>query len=223
MEFKSISYAITVCNESEEFRALTNFLLKNIRNSDEVVVQIDSSSATEEVRKEVLISALNFNSNHYIETPNFKSLEFPLDKDFSLFKNNLKNNCAKDYIFQIDADEIPTSLLIQNLPRILQKHPEAGLIHVPRINTVEGITSEHIEKWKWSLNNNNFINWPDWQPRIFKNTPSAKWNLPVHETLINYEGSSMFLPELEGYALLHHKTITKQERQNNLYDKLLNK
>tara|TARA_Y100000287_G_scaffold179696_1_gene173783 strand:- start:410 stop:1111 length:702 start_codon:yes stop_codon:yes gene_type:complete len=221
VEFKSISYAITVCDEAEELKSLLDFLLDNIRNKDEVVVQVDSSNTTEEVRKQILISSFNFNKDTYIECPSFKTIDFQLNKDFAKFKNNLKSNCSKDYIFQIDADEIPSSLLIQNLPRILQKYPEAGLIHVPRVNTVTGITEDHIKKWGWTVNHNDFINWPDWQPRIFKNNPNIYYSSPVHETILGYEGNPMFLPDLEGYALFHPKTIARQEKQNNLYKNLL--
>ena len=220
MEFKSISYAITVCDEAEELKRLISFLGDAIRNCNEIVVQMDSSSVTQAVIDQVFISSLDFNQTPYAETPNFKILEFPLDNDFSSFKNNLKLNCAGDFIFQIDADEMPSSLLIENIPRILQKYPDAGLIHVPRANTVEGITEDHIKKWNWNVNNNNLINWPDWQPRIFKNTPSARWHLAVHETIVGYEGPLLSLPQLQGYALHHHKTIDRQEKQNNLYEKI---
>ena len=36
-----------------------------------------------------------------------KVIEFALNKDFASFKNNLKDNCSGDYIFQIDSDEYP--------------------------------------------------------------------------------------------------------------------
>ena len=47
---KTISYAITVCNELEELTKLLNFLQTNIRKEDEIVIQYDESSVTDEVK-----------------------------------------------------------------------------------------------------------------------------------------------------------------------------
>ena len=47
----SISYAITVCNELEEIIKLLNFLQLHIRPEDEIVIQYDSTSATQEVKE----------------------------------------------------------------------------------------------------------------------------------------------------------------------------
>ena len=201
----SISYAVTASTEHLELESLLSLLTDSAREIDEIVVQIDSNSATQEIRD--------------ISSPSVKFIEFPLNNHFGNFKNNLKSNCSKDYIFQIDADELPSEDLLKVLPEILSTHPDPGLFHVPRVNTVEGITQAHIEKWKWSQNQFGWINWPDWQPRIFKNLPTIKWELPVHETIVNY-GSAVFLPAEEGYSLRHPKTIIKQESQNDFYSTL---
>ena len=42
------------------------------------------------------------------------------------------------------------------------------MLLVPRVNTVEGLTQEHINKWRWNVNENGWINWPDYQTRINK-------------------------------------------------------
>jgi hypothetical protein len=200
----SISYAITACNEHAELERLLDHLDDWIRDIDEVVIQLDTT-ATEEV-KEVCY-----------KYPVFTLIEYPLNKDFASFKNNLKNYCTKDYIFQIDADENLSENLILSLPEILELNPEIELYAVPRINTVEGLTQEHINKWGWYVNENGWINYPDYQTRIFKNIPEIKWINKVHERLVGAKNGSHFP---EGYDLIHPKTIERQEKQNNYYNTL---
>ena len=122
----SISYAITAHNEHEELERLLFILDQNIQDIDEVVIQLDTT-ATEEV-KEVCY-----------KYPAFTLIEFPLNRDFASFKNNLKSKCTRDYIFQIDADEYPSYILIGNLPQVLELNPDVELFRVPRVNKVEGI------------------------------------------------------------------------------------
>ena len=50
--------------------------------------------------------------------------------------------CTKDYIVNIDSDELPNVELLNILPGILEANPEVDLYYVPRINTVSGITDE---------------------------------------------------------------------------------
>jgi glycosyltransferase involved in cell wall biosynthesis len=196
----SISYAITACNEHIELARLLELLKNNIRPEDEIVIQLDIDNATKEVR-----TIANKYTMH------------PLNGDFATFKNHLKKFCTKDYIFQIDADEYLSEALLTFLPEILELNPEVELYAVPRINTVEGLTSEHINKWGWYLNENGWINYPDYQTRIFKNIPEIKWINKVHERLVGAKNGS-HLPE--GYDLIHPKTIERQEKQNQLYEKL---
>jgi hypothetical protein len=201
----SISYAITACNEHEELERLLDHLNDWIREENEIVIQLDTT-ATEEV-KEVAF-----------KYPDITTVTaFPLAGDFAQFKNNLKNYCTKDYIFQIDADENLSQDLILNLPEILKLNPEVDLYAVPRINTVKGLTSEHINKWGWYINEKGWINYPDYQTRILKNIPEIKWINKVHERLV---GAKTTVPLPEGYELIHPKTIERQEKQNNYYNTL---
>ena len=203
-----ISYAITVCNELEELTTLLNFLQLNIRKEDEIVIQYDESSVTDEV-KEYITLMDSMHDNH-------KVIGFPLNKDFASFKNNLKSHCSGDYIFQIDADEIPHQVLIGNLPNLLENNP-VDIIFVPRVNTVEGLTEQHIQKWGWKVNENGWVNWPDYQTRIYKNTPDVTWMNKVHESITGYNTFSNF-PAEEHWSLYHHKQIQRQEKQNKFYE-----
>jgi hypothetical protein len=143
---------------------------------------------------------------------------YPLDKDFATFKNNLIALCSKDYIFQIDADEYPSEWLLDYLPSVLEANPETEVFLVPRINTVEGITQEHIDKWRWNVEEGR-INFPDYQWRIWKNKPEIKWINKVHERLDGF-GLYTSLPSLDSCCLYHPKTIERQEKQNQFYDTL---
>ena len=208
----SISYAVTVCNEIDELAQLLNFLQLHIREEDEIVIQYDEASVTKEVADYLnLINVMH--SNH-------KVVGFSLNNDFASFKNNLKSHCSKDYIFQIDADELPCTPIIESLPSILESNPEIDVYLVPRVNTVEGLTDEHITKWGWNVNSEGWVNWPDYQWRIYKNAPYITWKNKVHEVLEGFKTYAP-LPAKEELSLYHPKDIKRQEKQNNYYDTLL--
>ena len=202
-----ISYAITVCNELEEVKRLVNFLLSNKREEDEIVILYDQSGGTQEVLNylDIIKAEVQLRSDF------FKG-------HFANWKNLLTSYCTGNYIFQIDADEIPHINLIQNLPTLLKTN-DIDMLRIPRVNTVEGLTEEHIKKWGWNVNEKGWVNWADWQMRIYKNSPHIKWVNKVHEVLEGFKIHGM-LPVEEEWALYHPKTIDRQERQNNYYDTL---
>ena len=138
---------------------------------------------------------------------------------FADWKNKLTSYCTGDFIFQIDADEYPHPYFIADLPAIIESNPEVDLYLVPRVNTVEGLAPEHIQKWGWRVDGNGWVNWPDWQHRVYRNSPEIKWQNKVHEILAGQKRFT-YLPQSEEYALFHPKTIQRQEKQNNYYDTL---
>jgi glycosyltransferase involved in cell wall biosynthesis len=202
-----ISYAITVHNELEELMKLLDFLNNNIREEDEVVIQYDEGGVTDEVLEFLKIKQ---------KIHGYTVVGFPLNKDFASYKNNLKENCKGDYIFQIDADEIPHEVMIAYLPEVLESNP-VDIIFVPRVNTVNGLTQKHISKWRWNVNEKGWVNWPDYQTRIYKNTEDVTWMNKVHEKITGYDTFSNF-PAEEHWALYHPKQINRQEQQNQFYD-----
>ena len=204
-----ISYAIPVCNEHEELKRLLDFLIKNIREEDEIVVQCDQGNTTPEVY-EVL--------GTWQGGP-LKVIEFPLNGHFANFKNNLKENCSGNWIFQIDADEYPDEYLINVLPNLLEENNDIDVFLVPRINEVLGITPTHLGEWGWNMSDKGWINYPDYQTRILRNTPEIKWHNKVHEVVKGHKKFAM-LPTNPEYSLWHPKEITRQEAQNNFYDNL---
>jgi len=197
----SISYAITACNEHVELERLLNQLSSSIRDEDEIVVQMDIT-ATEEVKAVV---------NKY----KLMNYFHPLNKDFATFKNNLKSLCTKDYIFQIDADEYLSEELLTYLPAILEDNNSVEMFSIPRINTVEGLTQEHIRQWGWRVDERGWVNYPDYQNRILKNKPEIHWVNKVHEKIIGAMTTTEIPPGLD---LIHPKTIERQEKQNNYYN-----
>jgi len=205
-----ISYAITVCNEFVEIQTLVNFLLDHKRHEDSIVVLYDTKNGHEGI--EQFLRAKSVNCEISWLPGEFKG-------HFADWKNKLTSMCDSDYIFQIDADEIPNRLLIKNLPKIIESNPDNEVYLVPRVNTVEGLTNEHIQKWGWKVDDKGWVNWPDYQWRIWKNKPEIKWVNKVHEVLEGHKTYSP-LPSMEDLSLYHHKQIKKQEKQNNYYNTL---
>lgn len=244
-----ISYAITVYNELKEIQKLLPFLSKFIKDEDEIVIVFDSNNGTQEVLDYVIeFSTQNNNINVF---------KFPFEKDFSKLKNYLTDCCNQPYIFNIDADEIPTESLITNIKSVIEKNPDIEVFWIPRINTVEGLTLSHVKRWRWNitkleecknealfkdinqepyklLNHYNLItktnkgiiyyydpvvNFPDYQLRLYKNSPEIRWHKKVHESLKGHKTETKFPPEPK-WCLLHPKEISKQEYQNNLYSQI---
>ena len=205
-----ISYAVTVCNEFTEIQKLIPYLLDNIRPEDEIVILYDSKNGDEKVEEYLRAKSVN-------PTYSWHSGEF--DGHFADWKNKLTDLCNGDYIFQIDADEIPNKELIENLPQILEMN-SVDVILVPRVNLVDGLTDEYIKKWNWSVDDKGRVNWPDPQWRVYKKSESIRWINKVHEKLEGYDTISN-LPWVEELSLFHHKDIDKQIKQNDYYDTLV--
>jgi hypothetical protein len=204
-----ISYAITVCNELDEIKRLVPFLRQYKRPEDEICVLLDKPKASQAL----LDQLYRYSSADWITLKESK-----FSGHFADWKNELTRMCSGDYIFQIDADELPNELLIENLHIILENN-QSDIILVPRVNMVQGITPQHLQAWGWRQNEKGWVQWPDHQWRIYKNIPDIKWENKLHEVLNGYKTYAN-LSEMEEYALYHYKTIERQEKQNNYYNTL---
>ena len=204
-----ISYGITVCNELKEIKTLLPLLIEHKRVEDEIIVLYDEKNG----KQEVLDYLLPFNKLPNVQT--WRGMVFV--NDFAIWKNKLNGYCSGDYIFQLDADELITKELIQDLPSVIESNLEVDLFVFPRINTVKGITDDHIKRWGWRIDEKGRINFPDWQGRLYKK--GLNWHGKVHEKIIGAKTYSL-MPEDDGYCIIHEKTIERQERQNNLYSKI---
>ena len=203
-----VSYGITVHNEAEELKRLLNILTNKIDKEDEIVICIDGDD--EKVESVV---------GEYLSENEAIVYKRKLDGDFAAQKNSVIENSTGDYIFHIDADEYPSDGLLEYVKPILEAN-DIDLIWVPRVNTVDGITEQHIQQWGWRVSDAGWINYPDYQSRIFKNSPEIRWKSKVHERIFGAETFS-HLPPNETLSLYHPKTIDKQEEQNNFYSKLM--
>ena len=205
-----ISYAVTVCNEFTEIQRLMSVLLEKKRHEDEIVILYDSEHGDPRIEDYLRSHSVNGEFNWFSEKFN---------NHFAEWKNKLTSFCDGDYIFQIDADEIPDETLIKELPVILESNPEVEVYLVPRVNTVEGMSQDHMQQWGWNVNAEGWINWPDYQWRIYLNTSRITWKNKVHEVLNGFTHYAP-LPMDVDYALYHPKTIERQEKQNNYYNTL---
>ena len=204
-----ISYGITVHNEADELNKLLDVLLDNIDDEDEVVICVDGED--DAVRFELDIYSKVFSdSNRFM-----KIYQRKLDGDFAAHKNSVIENSTGDYIFHIDADEYPNEILLEQLKKILEMN-DVDLVWIPRVNTVEGMTQQDIQKWGWRISENNWVNYPDYQSRVFRNHKDIRWTRPLHEYITGCKTYS-HLPPNEELSLYHPKTMEKQEQQNKFY------
>ena len=160
-----LSYSILTHNETDSLLKLIQFLVKHKDEEDEIVILDDYSD--DEKTKEILdtmcsIHKITFEQRHLL-------------KDYAGQKNHLTRMCKGKYIFNIDADELPNKWLMKNIKSILEANPSIDLYWVPRVNTVKGLTQEHIDKWRWQVNEKGWVNFPDFQGRIWRNRPNILW------------------------------------------------
>ena len=202
-----VSYGITVHNEAEELKRLLNILTDKIDKEDEIVICIDG----DDVKVEAVLG-------EYLSENEASVYKRKLNGDFPAQKNSVIENSTGDYIFHIDADEYPSDGLLEYVKPILEAN-DIDLIWVPRVNTVDGITEQHIQQWGWRVSEAGWVNYPDYQSRIFKNSPEIRWKSKVHERIFGAQTFS-HLPPNETMSLYHPKTIDKQEKQNKFYEGL---
>jgi glycosyltransferase involved in cell wall biosynthesis len=208
-----ISYGITICDEAEELHNLLSHLQSLIDDNDEVIILRDMTKTS------VLVSRIIEKHISLYNPGQIKVVESSLNGDFATFKNQLITNSDGDYLFQIDADEMPNPFLIENIKPILKVNENIDCFYIPRINIVDGITSEHVTRWGWRLDEKQRINFPDPQMRILKLNKGIVWKNRVHEVLTNWKTVSE-LPYEDDFCLYHIKSIEKQEKQNNFYNTL---
>ena len=205
-----ISYAILCHSETDSLRDLIETVYQNKQKQDEIVIVADTTSTDE------TLGILT----EYKEKYNIIWEKHSLNKDFAQQKNYLNSLCSGRYIFNLDADELPPKYLMDNI-HIICSENDCDLYWVPRVNTVDGLTQEHINKWGWGVNEKGWVNFPDYQARLYKNIDYIKWVRPVHEIV---EGSKThtYLPKEELFSIRHYKDIKTQENQNNLYMGIVN-
>ena len=208
-----ISYGITVHNEADELNKLLEVLVHKTNSEDEIIVCIDDTNGEDDAVRFVLDSW----TQQYAHSKMMKVYQRKLNKDFSAQKNSVIENAVGDYIFHIDADEYPNEILLQQLKQILEIN-DVDLVWIPRVNTIDGMKDEHINRWGWRVTEKGWVNYPDYQARVFRRDSEIRWERPLHEVIRGYKTYS-HLPPHEELSLYHPKTIERQEEQNMFYNK----
>ena len=209
----NISYGITVYNEADELNKLLEVLVHKTDAEDEIIVCVDDTNGEDDAVRFVLDSW----TQQYAHTKMIKVYQRKLNKDFAAQKNSVIENAVGDYIFHIDADEYPNEILLQQLKQILEIN-DVDLVWIPRVNTIDGMKDEHINRWGWRVTEKGWVNYPDYQARVFRRDSEIRWERPLHEVIRGYKTYS-HLPPNEELSLYHPKTIERQEEQNMFYNK----
>jgi len=215
-----LSYAICVCNESKDLYSLLAFLKKMKDPEDEINVLVDSAHVTPQTEGVLRYFEGDIVQNHR-----------DFDGNFATHRNYHLEKCNGDYVFQIDADEMPQEGLLKNLKDIIsEQKPDA--VWVPRINIHPGGTEEWFKMRKYNVNDMGWINWPDMQCRIFKISSDIRYGRELHEMIQGAKTHGQVPPNPK-LALWHIKSVEKQDnrwdaegnyllpKNDNLYDKLL--
>ena len=202
----TISYAILTHNEGEYIETLLSFLTKYKRAEDEIVIVDDFSD--DELTKATLA-----------KYKDQITLQYRVFDGDATQKNYLNSLCTKDYILQLDADELIDLQLLNMLPNLLELNDTVDLFIMPRINTVEGLTPEWSNKWGWRVNEKGWVNFPDWQMRLYRNCDWVKWEGLLHSKVVGYKTFINF-PEDKLFCILHPKQLDRQIEQNTLYTKI---
>jgi hypothetical protein len=191
-----LSYTVQVCNESRELYSLLNFLIKVIDKEDEILVIVDSLHVTDKVK----LVLKHFEEKIIVYERPFDT--FYLNTTFTLSK------CTGDYVFILDADEMPQELLIKELKKVLSEN-NVDILYWPRINIHPGVTQEFLTKNKFKINQCGWINWPDHQGRILKK--DIQMTNELHTKPITTNKIIGSLGENPQCAVWHIKSIEKQE------------
>lgn len=139
-----ISFAICTHNETREFNELNMLLQKFIDKDDQneyEIVVIDDFSSDEGMQALLAL----------VELEGVKIHEHALNGDFAAHKNFMNSQCSGDWILNLDADEKISESLLEMIPFLIENNPTIDAYWLPRINTVEGLTIEHVAKWLWSI------------------------------------------------------------------------
>lgn len=200
----SVTYAICVCNEHKELHDLLSFLTVTKRPDDDINILVDALKCTDAVRR-VLKRFEKVISVH----------ERAFDGDFASHRNHHATLCKGEYIFVLDADEIPQEALMDRVREFTGE-----ILYVPRINICPGYTKHFLNKHNFRVTNTGFINWPDYQGRFYKNHAGIRWVGGVHEKLTGNDGAPQLLSADPEHAIWHVKSVARQNGQKDFYDEL---
>lgn len=137
-----------------------------------------------------------------------KLLEKKWDDNFEIQKNYALDNTNNDWRILIDADESFDHLLWNQIPWHIWAADQEGVdcISLPRINIVNDLTHEMVENQGWQLSFFNWINYPDYQERIYKK--NCRYAGRTHERIVGSKNNSALI----GQHIVHRKSFDRQAR-----------
>ena len=209
-----ISFALLCHNEDESLQTLMGQLLVPRQYEYEIIIVHD----VDKPRTSEVIEYYRKNR------PDIKLYERPLNNDYAAQKNFMTEKCSGDYIINPDADELFPEYLLENIHLIIEQN-DTECIWLPRTNIVNGMTPELAPRFGFRLNEKGWINWPDFQSRVYKNDyPRIHWKKPVHERITGYKTHSLLpfdVEMAEHLAIVHKKDMDTQIRQNQKYAQIM--
>ena len=211
-----ISYCITVYNEKEYIKNLLDKLSRCKTDDEEIVVVQTYKDISEK-------NQLFFNEirDIVLSYPNIIYNTYHFENNFANLKNYMNGFATKSYIFNLDADEDLSDESFPMLRDMLTRDVTYDLYLLPRINIVDGLTPEDVKKWNWTVTEQGWVNWPDFQSRIYKNESNIKWYGSVHEQIIGDKNRAVIDPQHTSVAIIHKKDIERQRTQNEHYDNIV--
>ncbi len=162
-----LSVSIITFNEEEN---LPN-ALKSIKDIAEEIIIVDSGSTDKTVS-----IAKDYGAKVFIEKW----------KGYVAQKNSALEKCTKDWILSLDADEIVSEELKDNIIRVINS-PDADGYYINRITYYSGKFLKH--SWQ-----------PDWKLRLVKRKANPKWKGIDPHDFLTIDGKTS---KLSGY-LLHY-------------------
>ena len=209
-----ISFAILCYDEAQSLHEILSLLLVERPYEYEIIIVQDGNhQPTTEMLK-----------GYYEQCNLVNGYRRDLNNDFSAQKNYMTEKCSGDWVFNLDSDELPPEYLLENIHLIIEQN-DAEVLWLPRINIINGLTQEWAKRLQINVNELGWVNYPDFQQRIYKNDyPRIHWERPVHERIVGFK-THAFLPtdidKAEHLAMKHVKTIQNQVEQNQKYAKIM--
>jgi hypothetical protein len=159
-----ITYSIQVRDESRELFTLLDFLIKVIDYVDNIHVVVDTTHKTEKVQ-EVL--------EHFSKNITVFERAFDTSHGNSMYH---KEVATGDYVFTLEADEIPQETLIKSIKSVISVEG-SEIIFVPRVNICPNMTQEYLHISEgFEMNRVGWLNWPDYQSRIYRRDDHITWS-----------------------------------------------
>ena len=198
-----ISYLVLTHNEAQALD-LIDYLNRYKSAQDEIIILNDP--VTDEYEAELKARGVTV-VNH------------KLNYSYSEHRNFALPYCKGEWIFALDADELPQKYLLTNIRAILEE-TIADVLWLPRLNIFDGLTQQDAVIYGWNIVN-GLVNWPDYQSRIFRNGVGIQWEGNLHERLkANPEHTQLMLKEDACFSIVHRKTIEQQRASNQHYNKV---